>query len=117
LNKITDLLLHISIWAFSIVGDGNTHRSSSFFDMHINICVSGILSNLHLVAIPMFEWHTAKNIFNLIARFLDALNNTMTIWRAKLVSMSISGKNTMIKCHRGVMTCFEQTTEFLVLRI
>jgi len=85
--------------------------------MHINICVNDILSNLHLVTIPMFEWHTAKNIFNLIACFLDALNDTMTIWCAKLVSMSINGKNTMIKCHRGVTTHLEQTTEFLVLRL
>jgi hypothetical protein len=85
--------------------------------MHINICVSGILSNLHLVAIPMFEWQTAKNIFNLIAYFLDALNDTTTIWRAKLLSMSINGENTMIKCHLGVMTRLEQTTEFLVLHL
>jgi hypothetical protein len=62
LNNITDLLLHSSVWAFSIAGDGNTHRSSSFFDMHIRICVNGVLSNLHLVAIPMFERHTADNI-------------------------------------------------------
>jgi hypothetical protein len=31
LNKITNMLLHSSIWAFLVVEDGNTHRNSSFF--------------------------------------------------------------------------------------
>jgi hypothetical protein len=54
LNKIANLLLHPSIWAFSIAKDGSTHRSSSFFDMRIRIYINGILSNLYLVTIPMF---------------------------------------------------------------
>jgi hypothetical protein len=117
LTKIADLLLHPSVWAFSIAGDGSTHRNSSFFDMRIRICVNGILSNLHLVAIPMFERHTAENIFNLIVRFLDALNGTTTIWRAKLMSVSTDGENRMTGCHRGVVTRLEQAAEFPVLRI
>jgi hypothetical protein len=68
LNKIMDLLLHPSVLAFLIVKDGSTHRSSSFFNVCICICVDNVLSNLHLVAIPMFEQHTVENIFNLIAR-------------------------------------------------
>jgi hypothetical protein len=35
LNKITNMLLHSSIWAFLVVKDGNTHRTSSFFEMRI----------------------------------------------------------------------------------
>jgi hypothetical protein len=69
----------MSIWAFLVVEDGNMHRSNSWFDMHICIWVGGILSNLHLVAIPMFERHTTKNIFNLIAHFLDMLSSMTTI--------------------------------------
>ncbi len=117
LNKIADLLLHPSIWAFSIAGDGSTHRNSSFFDMHICICVNGILSNLHLVAIPMFVWHTAENIFNLIVRFLDALNGATMIWRAKLMFVSTDGENRMTGCHRGVVTRLEQAAEFPMLHI
>jgi hypothetical protein len=41
----------------------------------------------------------------------------MTIWRAKLVSVSIDGENTMIGCHRGVVICLKQAVEFSVLRI
>ncbi len=74
LNKIADLLLHSSAWVFLVAEDGNTHCSNSFFNMRICIYVGGALSNLHLVAILMFERHIAKNIFNLIARFLGVLN-------------------------------------------
>ncbi|CAM6066189.1 unnamed protein product [Sphagnum tenellum] len=80
LNKIANMLLHSSIWAFSIVEDGNMHRSSSFFKMRI--CVNGVLSNLHLVAITVSKQHIFENIFNLIARFLDALGDAMMIWCA-----------------------------------
>ncbi len=114
LNKIVDLLLHPSVWAFSIAEDGNTHRSSSFFDMHIRICVK---SNLHLIAIPMFKRHNAENIFNLITCFLDVLSCATTIWRAKLMSMSIDGENKMIGCHHAVVTRLKQVAEFPVLRI
>jgi hypothetical protein len=55
LNKVMNMLLHPSVWAFLVVGDGNTHHNNSFFNMCIHICVGGVLSNLHLVAIPMFE--------------------------------------------------------------
>jgi hypothetical protein len=88
-----------------------------FFNMCIRICVNDILSNLHLVAIPMFEQHTIENIFNLIARFLDALSSTTTIWHAKLMSMSIDGENNMTGCHHGVVTHLEQATKFPMLHI
>ncbi|CAK9198834.1 unnamed protein product [Sphagnum troendelagicum] len=117
LNKIANKLLHLSVWAFLVVGDGNTHHSSSFFDMHICICVNDVLSNLHLVAIPMFKRHTVENIFNMIARFLDALSGATMIWHAKLMFVSTNGENRMIRCHRGVVTRLEQATEFPVLRI
>jgi hypothetical protein len=55
LNKIIDLLLHPLVWAFLVAQDGNMHRSNSFFNMCNHIYINNILSNLHLVAIPMFE--------------------------------------------------------------
>ncbi|CAM6010656.1 unnamed protein product [Sphagnum balticum] len=93
------------------------HRSSSFFDMRIRIYVNNVLSNLHLVAIPMFQRHTVENIFNLIAHFLDALSGAMMIWCAKLLSVSTDGENRMTGCHSGTMIHLEQIVEFLVLRI
>ncbi len=80
--------------------------------MRIHICVGGVLSNLNLVAIPMFERHTVENIFNLIAHFLDVLSGATTIWHAKFVSILIDGKNTMIGCHRRILICFKQASKF-----
>jgi hypothetical protein len=115
LNKIINLLLHPSIWAFSVIRDGSMHHSNSFFI--ICICINDVLSNLHLVAIQMFEQHIAKNIFNLIAHFLDALRSATTIWHAKFMSMSTEGENKMIGCHHGVVTRLEQAVKFPMLRI
>jgi len=117
LNKIVDLLPQPLVWVFWVIRDGSTHYSSSFFDMRICIYVDGILSNLHLVAIPMFEWHIVENIFNLIACFLDALNGVTMIWHVKLVSVSTDGENTMIGCHCGILIRFEQAAEFSMLCI
>jgi hypothetical protein len=61
LNKIMDLLLHPLVWVFSVTRDGNMHHSNLFFNMRIRICVDSVMSNLHLVAIPMFKGHTIRN--------------------------------------------------------
>jgi hypothetical protein len=71
--------LHLYVSAFLVIEDGSMHRSNSFFDMRIYVCEGSILSNLHLVTIPMFEQHIAENIFNLIVDFLDVLNDTTII--------------------------------------
>ncbi|CAK9190172.1 unnamed protein product [Sphagnum troendelagicum] len=85
--------------------------------MRIRIYISDILSNLHLLAIPMFERHIVENIFNLIAYFLDALSGVTTIWCAKFIFVLTDGKNTMTRCHRGVVTRLEQAAKFSVLCI
>jgi hypothetical protein len=51
-QRIADLCVDESIWALSLAGDGSTHRSQHFFDLHLRVCYRGILLNLHLVAIP-----------------------------------------------------------------
>ncbi len=60
--------------------------------MCICIYISGILFNLHLVAIPMFKRHIVENIFNLITCFLDALSGVTTIRCAKFMFVSTDGK-------------------------
>jgi hypothetical protein len=75
LHQIALILNDESVWAMLMVGDGSTHRGQSFFDLRLRVCYRGDLVNLHLVALLMFEWHSAMNIFNLIAKFMDALYN------------------------------------------
>jgi hypothetical protein len=58
----------------------------------MRICLKGQLLNLHLVAIPMFDRHTALSIFNKFFKFLDALYSK---WCSKLIGMSSDGENTV----------------------
>lgn len=74
----------------------------------------GELVNLHLITIPMFERHSAKNIFNLIAKFMDVL---YIKWRAKLIGMLSNDENTMTSRHAGVFTRIVACVENKVLCI
>jgi len=114
LQHIADVLAHKSVWAMSLAGDASTHRGQSFFDLRIRVCFGRKLYNLHLVAIPMFDRHTAEIIYNMLVKFLDALYPP---WRAKLIGMSSDGENTMTGRHRGLVTRMVAAAENPVLRI
>ncbi len=96
LQQIADCLDDESVWAMLLAGDNSTHCGQSFFDLHVHICFRGRLLNLHLVAIPMFDRHTAGNIFNMLVKFVDTLYDK---WCAKLIGMSSDGENTMTGRH------------------
>jgi hypothetical protein len=114
LQQIADILDNESIWAMSLAGDGSAHRDQLFFDLRICVYYCSNLFNLHLVAMPMFERHSVINIFNLIAKFMDAL---YIKWHAKLIGVSTDGKNTMTGCHARVVTCLVDCSNNDVLRI
>lgn len=86
----------------------------SFFNLRVRVCYHGKLVNLHFVTMPMFERHSAINIFNLIAKFMDALHIK---WRAKLIGMLTDGKNTMTGRHAGVVTSLVDCADNDLLRI
>jgi len=98
----------------SLAGDSSTHRGHSFFDLHVHICFRGRLLNLHLVAIPMFDRHTASNIFNMLVKFVDTLYGK---WCAKLIGMSSDDKNMMTGRHTGFITRMIAYAENPVFRI
>ncbi len=97
-----------------MAGDGSTHCGQSFFDLRVRICFRGRLLNLHLVAIPMFDRHTADNIFNMLVKFLDAPYGK---WCAKLIGMSSNDENTMTGRHTALVTRMITCAKNLVLRI
>jgi hypothetical protein len=97
-----------------LAGDKSTHRSQSFFDLRIHVYYHDELVNLHLVAMPMFEHHSVVNIFNLIAKFMDAL---YIKWRAKLICVSTDGDNTMTSHHAGIVTRLVDCANNDMLRI
>jgi hypothetical protein len=114
LQQIALILDNESVWAMSLAGDGSMHRAQSFFDLRLRVCYRSDLVNLHLVALPMFERHSAMNIFNLIAKFMDALYNK---WRSKLIGVSTDGENTMTGRHADVVTHLVACADNNVLRI
>jgi hypothetical protein len=65
LQRIVDLCVDELIWALSLAGNGSTHRGQHFFDLRLCVCYRSVLLNLHLVAIPQFDRHTALNTFNI----------------------------------------------------
>jgi hypothetical protein len=101
----SDMTDYESVWAISLAFDSSTHREQAFLDLRVRMCFQGVLFNLHLVAIPMFERHTAMNMFSILVKFLDALYQP---WRAKLIGMSSDGENTMTGRHGGLITRIAQ---------
>ena len=115
LQRIADMLSKDDhVWAFSLAGDVSTHRGQSFFDLRLRLYWHGWLLNLHLVTLPMFDRHTAKNMFNMIDKLMEAF---FPNWRAKLIGVSSDGGNTMTLRHRGLVTRLVSATEYNVLRV
>jgi hypothetical protein len=67
-----------------------------------------------MVTIPLFDRHTANNIFNMLVKFFDALYDK---WSIKLIGMSSDSENTMIGHHIDLVTCMIACTENPALRI
>lgn len=59
----------------------------------------------HVLAIPMYECHTGKRIFNTAGNAFDALCNN---WRNKIIGTLINGDRKMTSRISGVATRFQQ---------
>jgi hypothetical protein len=105
LQMISEILSQPRVFTFSIAGDGSTHYESSYFDIHIQVGVNGVLHNLHLVIVPFYGHHTAVNILALNVKILDVL---FPMWHDKLILVSSDGENTMIGRHGGLVTLLEK---------
>ena len=73
LQNISEMLMTLSVWAFSIALNMSTHQGVSYLDIRICLCWQGEILNLHLVSVPVFERHTGENVFNVSAKFLDCI--------------------------------------------
>jgi hypothetical protein len=73
LQMIFKILSQPRVFAFSIVGGSSTHYKSSYFDIHIQVDVNGVLHNLHLVIVPFYGRHIVVNILAPIVKILDVL--------------------------------------------
>ncbi len=114
LQQIASILDDESVWAMLLASNGSAHRGQLFFDLHVRVCYHSELVNLHLVMMPMFECHSTVNIFNLIAKFMDAM---YIKWCAKLIGVSTDGENNMTGHHVGIVIRLIDCADDDVLRI
>jgi hypothetical protein len=114
LQNISDRMDDESVWAMSLAFDSSTHREQAFFNLRVRMCFQGVLFNLRQVAIPILERHAAMNLFNMLVKFLDALQQP---WREKLIGTSSDGKNTMTGRHGGLVTRIVHCAENNLLRV
>lgn len=70
------------MWAFYMAGEGRNQRGQYFFYLFNRVFYRGVLVNLHLVEITMFDAHTAEINFNMIVKFMNARFDG---WRAQLI--------------------------------
>ncbi|KAE8896928.1 hypothetical protein PF003_g18960 [Phytophthora fragariae] len=113
-QRISNLIADPNMWGFAFACDITTHTDRSFIDQRVRVAVDSVLVNLHLLAIPMFDRHTAVVQVRLIVRVLDILSAN---WRDKLIGISSDGENTMTGRHGGVVTLLEKEATHSVLRV
>lgn len=82
---------------------------------HLRVCTpAGMIENLHLLAIPLFENKAATTLFSLCVRLLDVVD---AHWRTRLISIGSDGENTMTGRLSGVQTLFEQAVAYPIVRV
>ena len=113
LEAIRRLLNLHCVLAFSLAFDGSTHRGTSYLCIRVRVHYGGEILNLHLLAIPMFEKHTAVNQFNIIVKVLDVMCAT---WRQKVIGLGSDGANVMTGRLGGVVTLLGKQIDFEVHR-
>lgn len=113
LQKIYDLL--DKAWTFSIALDMSTHMSTSYLDIRIRLHLNkhGIL-NVHILAVPVYERHTAEVIFDTSSKALDALCPS---WRDTIIGISTDGERKMTGRITGVATRFQKVAKDGFIRI
>jgi len=114
LQQIANLLADDDLWAFALAFDGSTHRGTTFFDVRIRFGFHGVLYNMHVIALPQFDRHTAANIVNLLVKLMNALYPR---WRKKIIGVASDGEPAMTGRIQGVVTKIVEQGEFDVIRV
>jgi hypothetical protein len=114
LQIISNILASDDVWAFAISFDGSQHRDTTFFDVRIRVGGNDILHNLHLIAMPHFDRHTAANQEAMLVKLLGAL---FVGWTRMLIGVTTDGEKTNMGHVNGVQVCMVQCVEFKVVQI
>jgi len=83
--------------------DSATHQSTSYLDVRFRIFMPAFYNivNLHVVALPMFDWHTSEVMFQMVVFFLDVFCPS---WKVHLLGVSSNGTYNMTGHVSGVVT-------------
>jgi hypothetical protein len=76
--------------------------------------VNGVLHNLHLIAMPHFDRHTAANQEAMLVKLLGAL---FIGWTRKLIGVTTDGEKTNMGHINGVQVRMVRCAEFKVVQI
>ena len=55
LQDSSDMMSDIYVQEVSLAFDPTTHREQSFFDICVRLCFKGLICNIHLFGLPMFD--------------------------------------------------------------
>lgn len=102
------------VWTFSLATDCATHQGKSYADVRCRFYLNGELHNFHLLAIPLYERHTAINIFNVVETFLDTI---VPSWRTKVLGVATDGAATMVGNVGGLVTLMEAQVQYPIVRV
>ena len=91
LELISNLLM--KCWTFSLAMDMSTHKSTSYLDIQIRFFYGSTIHNFHLVAVPLFTWHTGEQIYLHAKKILDML---CPEWQSIILSITTDGEKKMI---------------------
>jgi len=114
LQVISNILASDDVWAFAISFDSSQHCGTTFFDVCIRVSVNGVLHNLHLIAMPHFDRHTAANQEAMLVKLLGAL---FAGWTRKLIGVTTDGEKTNMGHINGVQVRMVWCAEFKVIQI
>lgn len=92
-----------------------THMNTSYLDKRIHLhLLKFCIVNLHVVAVPMYQRHTAQVIFDTTARALDV---PCPSWRNIVIGVSTDGETKMKELIAAVLTRFQNVTKPEFIRI
>ncbi len=101
LQRITNVLR--CFWGFSIVLNFATHQSTLYLDLCFCVFIEehNTIVNLHGCALPMFDRHTGKVMFDMVSKFLTVL---YLDWTICLIGLASDGTRNMTGRVAGVVT-------------
>jgi hypothetical protein len=109
LQNISDAMK--SSWTCSAALDASTHQSTSCLDVRIWIFNK---QNYHLMALPMFERHTGKYMFDMFVQLFNVLDDKR---RDKIIGIMTDGSASMTGRYKGTVTYIQKEAKMGFMRV